>query len=69
MLIIGFENTTYRTSEGAGSVELCAVVLNGSIGLGRSVMVTFTTNSGTAMSKRLHCTNALASPCFTALLE
>ena len=44
---IGFENETYPSDEGQGSVEVCARVIDG--GLQRGVEVTLVTQDGSAI--------------------
>ena len=44
---IGFENETYQSDEGQGSVEVCARVIDG--GLQRDVEVTLVTQNGSAV--------------------
>lgn len=46
-ITIGFENETYQSDEGQGSVEVCVRVLDG--GLQRDVEVTLVTQDGSAV--------------------
>ena len=46
---IGFENETYSSDEGQGSVEVCARVIDG--GLQRDVEVALVTQDGSAVGK------------------
>ena len=46
-ITIGFENETYSSDEGQGSVEVCARVIDG--GLQRDVEVTLITQDGSAV--------------------
>ena len=46
---IGFENETYSSDEGQGSVEVCVRVIDG--GLQRDVEVSLVTQDGSAVGK------------------
>ena len=46
---IGFENETYPSDEGQGSVEVCVRVIDG--GLQRDVEVSLVTQDGSAVGK------------------
>ena len=55
-MTIGFEQTLYIVTEGVdASVEMCAIVMSGS--LGREAIVTFLTTPGSATSQRRFLNN------------
>ena len=46
--VIGYEMTVYNTTEGSGTVELCAVVFSPPGGAPRDIVISATTRDGSA---------------------